>query len=164
MSKIIGVLGNQILQEVHFQKLVSRENLVLLLYFSGICSAVGNAVSWPASVAGVESAIIHYQAELEKLVNIGKSVIQNIDDLNETMEEAIDFLENEMAIIFKWEISAENVNNKIALFSVEELKQFAGFQKVFVRGVDELMDVAQNYLDRPEVLYEKQIRSDLVSD
>ena len=112
----------------------------------------------------MESAIIHYQAELEKLVNIGKSVIQNIDDLNETMEEAIDFLESEMAIIFKWEISAENVNNKIALFSVEELKQFAGFQKVFVRGVDELMDVAQKYLDRPAVLYEKQIISDLVSD
>ena len=112
----------------------------------------------------MEYAIIHYQSELEKLVNIGKSVIQNIDDLNETMEEAIDFLENEMAIIFKWEISAENVNNKIALFSVEELKQFAGFQKVFVRGVDELMDVAQKYLDRPAVLYEKQIISDLVSD
>ena len=56
-------------------------------------------------------------------------MIQNIDDLNGTMEEAIDFLENEMAIIFKWEISAENVNNKIALFSVEELKHLQNIQE-----------------------------------
>ena len=80
------------------------------------------------------------------------------------MEEAIDFLENEMAVIFKWETAAENVNNKIALFSVEELKQFAGFQKVFIRGVDDLLDVAQSYLDRPTVLFEKQIVIDMVSD
>ena len=62
-----------------------------------------------------------------------------------------------MAIIFKWETAAENVNNKIALFSVEELQQFAGFQKVFVRGVDELENVAQNYLDRPTTIYDKQM-------
>ena len=83
--------------------------------------------------------------------------MNNIEDLNTTMDEAIDFLENEMAIIFKWETAAENVNNKIALFSVEELQQFAGFQKVFVRGVDELENVAQNYLDRPTTIYDKQM-------
>ena len=83
--------------------------------------------------------------------------MNNIEDLNTTMDEAIVFLENEMAIIFKWETAAENVNNKIALFSVEELQQFAGFQKVFVRGVDELENVAQNYLDRPTTIYDKQM-------
>ena len=83
--------------------------------------------------------------------------MENIEDLNTTMDEAINFLESEMAIIFKWETAAENVNNKIALFSVEELQQFAGFQKVFVRGIDELENVAQSYLDRPTTIYDKQV-------
>ena len=32
LSKIIGVLGEQSLHEVHFQKLVSRENLALIRF------------------------------------------------------------------------------------------------------------------------------------
>ena len=78
----------------------------------------------------------------------------NIDGLNATMEDAITFLENELAIIFKWESATENVNNKIALFTVEELQQFADFQKVFVRGVDELQNVAQAYLDQPAAIFQ----------
>ena len=116
-------------------------------------------MSWPASVAGVESAISHHQSELEKVLSISKSIMANIDGLNAIMKDAITFLENEIDLIFKWENATENVNNKIALFTVEELQQFADFQKMFVRGVDKLQTAAQAYLDQPAAIFQN-IHSD----
>ena len=104
--------------------------------------------TWAVTATGVEASIVDYKGELGKLRTATNGVLGQIKDLEGTMDDSIKFLEQELVILQRWEVAADNVKGKMALFSVEELKRIAAFQKVFVTSLDDLGASAQEFLDQ----------------
>lgn len=114
----------------------------------GFCSATITPGTWVASVAGVEAEIAKYKGELAKLETLTNGVLGQIKDLEATVDGAIKFLEQELIILQKWEVAADNVKTYITLFSVDDLKRVAAFQMIFVKNLDDLSVSAQAFLDQ----------------
>lgn len=113
----------------------------------GICSTVGGAATWGATAAIVESKIEEYSLALQALEDIGDRVKININDFNTEMNDAKAILIEEIRLITDWEVAAENVNNNIDSFSIEDLKAVAVFQVIFVDDVNSLKKTAEDYLN-----------------
>ena len=98
----------------------------------------------------VESTIAEYKGELAQLETAVNGVLGQIKDVEGTVDDYIKFLEEELARteLRDWEVAADNVKAKLALFSVEELQRVAAYQKIFVKNLDDLSASAQAYLDQ----------------
>ena len=114
---------------------------------AGICSTVGGAAAWGTTAAIVESKIEEYTLALQALEDIGDRVKLNINDFNTEMNDAKAILIEEIRLITDWEVAAENVNNNIDSFSIEDLKAVAVFQEIFVDDVNSLKKTAEDYLN-----------------
>ena len=60
---------------------------------------------------------------------------------------AKDILIEGIKLITDWEVAAEEVNNSIDSFSIEDLKAIAVFQEIFVGDLDVLKKTAEDYLN-----------------
>jgi len=114
----------------------------------GLCSAIVTTSVWGGSFVGVEASIENYKSELAKLETVTSGVLGQIIVLEETVTESIQFLEQELVILQSWEVAADSVKAKMALFSVDDLKRVAAFQKIFVKNLDDLGASAQAFLDQ----------------
>lgn len=117
----------------------------------GACSAIYNSIAWPSTLAGVELAIAAYEEELERMINTSESILTNISELDGTMDEAIDFLTVELNIIIDWQANSDSVRARVSRLSPEKLKKI---ENIFARGLDELKASAQNFLERPDKIFE----------
>ena len=122
--------------------------LCTIYYVLGFCSGVVSTSTWLGSIASVEATIAEYKGELAKLETATTGVLGQIYDLEGTVTESIKFLEQELIVLQKWEVNASTVKRNIASFSVEDLKRFAAFHKIFAKGLDELAASAQSFLDQ----------------
>ena len=61
------------------------------------------------------------------------------------MKDAKAILIEEIELLTDWEVAAEDVNNNIDAFSIEELKAIAAFQKIFVADLDALKTTAEEF-------------------
>ena len=111
----------------------------------GICSAVNAAISG-ATAAGVEAEIAKYGATLEKLKAITDRMLESGFNFDQTINEAIDILIEEIDLINKWANRAEVVNKNIDKYPIEYLRKYKSIRTVFINGLDDLKIVAEQFL------------------
>ena len=114
---------------------------------AGLCSTVGGVSVWTATVGTLESKIEEYTIALEGLIRIGDRVKGNINEFDTEMNNAKAILIEEIKLITDWEVAAEEVNNNIDSFSIEDLKAIAVFQEIFVGDLNFLKKTAEDYLN-----------------
>merc|ERR1712025_254128 len=111
----------------------------------GICSAVG-AVGSISTAAGIEAEIAKYSAQLTKMITITDKMLESGGKFDQTINEAIAILTDEIELINKWTNSAEVVNRNIDKYPLAYLKKYKSIRNAFVDGLDDLSIAAQDFL------------------
>jgi len=124
---------------------IKRSNLI-----SGICSLIYNAVTWPATVAEVETSLNERMNAIKNLKGVAQSILQTTNGLSGNMDESINFLEKELGIIQRWRSEVNNVKRHIDTFPLEEIPLV---KDIFVTDMDGLQAAAQRFLDQPEAVF-----------
>jgi len=114
----------------------------------GICSAI-NAASIGTAIAITEVKIAEYSATLEKMKKITDRMLQSGKDFDKSIKEAITNLTHEIDLIGQWSEAAENVSLNIQRYPATYLKQYKTLQKTFTNGINDLGNVAENFLAQP---------------
>merc|ERR1712241_216154 len=114
----------------------------------GICSAVNVVVS-ASTAAGIENEIAKYSTKLETLKKITDRMLESGGKFDQTITEAIVILTDEIELINKWTNSAEVVNRNIDKYPQKFLEKYKFIRNIFVDGLDDLSNSAQDFLDQP---------------
>merc|ERR1711992_211492 len=114
----------------------------------GICSATGVAASI-AAIAGAEGGFAKYTAKLETWKSITDRMVESGFNFDRTLTEAIGVLTDEIDLINNWTNSAEVVNSNIEKYPQQYLKKYKTIRTIFVNGLDDLSNSAQDFLDQP---------------
>jgi len=114
----------------------------------GICSAINAAISG-SSAAAIEAEIFKYGATLEKLKTITGRMLDSGYNFDQTIRAAIDILTEEIDLINNWANSAEVVNKNIDKYPQQYLKKYRSIRNVFINGLDDLNNAAEQFLDQP---------------
>jgi len=114
----------------------------------GICSAVG-AVGSISTAAGIEAEIAKYSAQLTKMITITDKMLESGGKFDQTINEAIAILTDEIELINKWTNSAEVVNRNIDKYPQKFLEKYKAIRNAFVDGLDDLSTAAQDFLAQP---------------
>jgi hypothetical protein len=124
----------------------------IFLFTFGACSAIYNSVTWPATIAGVETAIDNYEKELQEMADTSGDILATIGELDVTVSGAIDFLTVELNLIIDWQANSDSIRARVTRLSPAKLKQI---ESIFARGLDELKASAEAFLARPDKILEK---------
>merc|ERR1712062_848949 len=114
-------------------------SIVAQVFTLGICKLVHHYVH--------EKPLEESRAELAVLESKTGRLLDKTKILNRDVEEAIIVLSKEIELINDWAISAELVKNNIDVYSAEYLAKMRRIKDIFIQGLVDLKDVAQNYLD-----------------
>merc|ERR1712062_538277 len=115
-------------------------NIIALQVFTlGICKLVHYYVH--------EKPLEKSRAELAVLESKTDRLLDKTKILNRDIKEAIIVLSKEIELINDWVIKAEQVKNNIDVYSAKYLEKMKIIKDIFIQGLDDLKDAAQNYLD-----------------
>lgn len=118
----------------------------------GICSTVGNIINWGATAGTVESIIANLIAKIEELDGLGNSLIQDVVGLRENAKNLEKLLTNEIDIIARWELDAEDLHEELDRIDLAMFEKLALERKVFEDALARLRGSAEEYLAQPEEL------------
>merc|ERR1712018_686086 len=114
----------------------------------GFCSA-GSLIASIAGIASAETGIAKYAAKLETWKSITERMLESGANFDTTLTEAINILTDEIDLINNWTNSAEVVSNNIEKYPQQYLKKYKTIRTIFITGLDDLSDSAQDFLDQP---------------
>merc|ERR1711973_749782 len=114
----------------------------------GICSGINAAISGSTAVA-VETEITKYAAKLEQLKAISDKMLEAGKNFDSTIDEAISIFTHEIELINNWTNNAEVVKRNIDKYPEKYLKEYISIRTIFVNGLDDLQNSAQDFLDQP---------------
>jgi len=114
----------------------------------GFCSA-GSLVASITGIASAETGIAKYAAKLETWKSITERMLESGANFDTTLTEAISILTDEIDLINNWTNSAEVVNSNIEKYPQQYLKKYKTIRTIFVNGLDDLSNSAQDFLDQP---------------
>jgi len=117
--------------------------LIIDVFGLGSCGWVGLGC-W--SVRGFKFAVEKYTEEIRKLKRISDRMLKSGNNIDQALNVAIDDLENEIDIIGKWTQSAETVSDNIEEYPGEFLRLFKSMRTLYVTGLDELKNAAEEFL------------------
>jgi len=112
----------------------------------GFCSGVITTGSWTVSVATVETKIAEYKAELQALQEQTKLAVKDLDTLDDASENAIGILSTELELINNWSMAVERVEKSMAIFTPDQLKEYAAYKDKFIIGISKLRKSAGNFI------------------
>jgi len=110
----------------------------------GACSGIVATGTWTVTAITVEKKIAEYRNELTALEEQTKRALKDLDTLDNTCEETIDELLNELELINNWSEAIEKVKRSMKIFSAEQLKEYARYKDKFLYTIRELRDAANN--------------------
>merc|ERR1712062_721684 len=113
-------------------------DIALQVVTLGICKLVHYYVH--------EKPLEKSRAELAVLESKTDRLLDKTKILNRDIEEAIIVLSKEIELINDWVIKAEQVKNNIDVYSAKYLEKMKIIKDIFIQGLDDLKDAAQNYL------------------
>ena len=105
-----------------------------------ISSAVGEAIGTKIKKAG---------SKLEQLKSITGRMLDAGRVFDTTIDEAIGILTDEIELINNWTNSAEVVNRNIDKYPKEYLKKYIAIRTIFINGLDDLQNSAEDFLAQP---------------
>jgi len=119
-----------------------------------ICSGIA-ATSWGISAGTVEQAISSYTAKLESVKDMTENFTESLKELDGKVDEAIEFLENEIRVIIKWEENAENSQDAIDDFTEDEMEEVKTYQDEIRSSLSGLMEAVNMFLLQPQSVFRK---------
>jgi len=87
--------------------------------------------------------------ELEKLKLITEKMLESGENFDNAINGAIYILSEEIELLGIWTQSAKTVSDNIDNYSEEVLGKFQSLRKIFIKGLDNLKDVAEQFLAKP---------------
>ena len=114
----------------------------------GICSAVSGTISIITTV-GIEAEIVKYGATLYKLKMITDRMLESGNNFDQSIKQAITVLTEEIDLINNWANSAEVVSKNIEKYPQEYLTKYISIRTVFINGLNDLNNSAEQFLDQP---------------
>jgi len=114
----------------------------------GLCSLTSAIISIPTAIA-FEAEIAIYSATLEKLKSITGRMLESGYNFDNAINEAIEILTEEIDLINNWANSAEVVNKNIDKYPQQYLKKYKSIRTVFINGLDDLNNAAEQFLEQP---------------
>jgi len=88
--------------------------------------------------------------EIAKLKTISDRMLETGNNFDQAINVAIDVLEDEIDIIGKWTQSAKAVEASIDEYPVETLRLLKPIRTIFVTGLDNLKNAAEEFLAQPK--------------
>jgi len=123
----------------------------------GICSTVGNLISWGTTVAATEASIAAVTAELKELEDNVKAVVKDeIGVVKANTEKMIKLLEREVDIIGRWSNNAQNLDKKLDKIDLSKFEELPLYRGNFSKALARLRESAEEYLAQPEQLWEDE--------
>jgi hypothetical protein len=113
----------------------------------GVCSATVSTTTWAATAATAEVAINKYRGEIEALEDQVDNAIKHLKKLDQSTEGAVELITDEMNLVIRWQAAADNVENTINDFSLEQLQAIRAFQSIFANSISKLKNAAQGFYD-----------------
>jgi len=101
------------------------------------------------SCSAESSKFVEFQ-EIMKLKTISDRMLETGNNFDQAINVAIDVLEDEIDIIGKWTQSAKAVSATIDESPVETLRLLKPIRTIFVIGLDNLKNAAEEFLDQPK--------------
>jgi len=111
----------------------------------GICSLISGA----ANAGNIAAEIAHNLKELEKLKTITEKMLESGENFDNAINGAIYILSEEIELLGIWTQSAKTVSDNIDIYSEEILGKFQSVRNIFIKGLDNLKDVAEQFLAKP---------------
>ena len=100
--------------------------------------------------SGGFSAYIHPTVEYENLKTITERMLESGNDFDQAIKVAIGILTEEIELTTVWNKSAKVVNKNIDEYPAEYLRQYKSVRNIFISGLDDLNDAAENFLKQPK--------------
>jgi len=122
----------------------------------GICSAIYNLIVWPITIAAVETEIAEYREALEETSGALNAIVESIDSIEKTLKVANKKLEEEVSLVITWQAKAQSTDRTLQRWSVDQLQQKQGLQKLVLKSLTKLGVAAQAYLDYNKVYLKQQ--------
>jgi len=111
----------------------------------GICSLISGA----ANAGNIAAEIAHNLKELDKLKTITEKMLESGENFDNAINGAIYILSEEIELLGIWTQSAKTVSDNIDIYSEEILGKFQSVRNIFIKGLDNLKDVAEQFLAKP---------------
>lgn len=116
------------------------------LYILGlpICKDIGTSILRGSAIFTTplsgkeEDEIIGYLAEIKSLEKQVDTAIIQLGELDQTAENAVTLMTNKINLMAKWQEVAENVENTIADFTMEQIQSIDAFQNTFANSIKRL--------------------------
>jgi len=106
------------------------------------------------NLCGLLRTVVNKQSEnLENLLSRANDFGRRVKTLNQDIDAAIEVITAEIELISKWAVSAKVVRENIDQYPAEYLDKFGSFRKIFEDGLDNLKNVAQDFLIQTEILF-----------
>jgi len=119
----------------------------------GICSSVGNAITWGTTISIVEANIATVTAKLEELEVLVESASADVNALRNTIPQLIQALEHELNIVSDWRRDAEKLDEKLDTLDLEKFARMSLYRRSFEKKLVALRESAENYLNQPVQLF-----------
>jgi len=97
----------------------------------------------------------YQQYEKESLETIKDRMLESENNFDKSINEAIDILDDEIDMISIWNKSARVVSKNIDDYPAEILRELKSVKTIFINGLDDLKNVAEQYLSQPTDLLGK---------
>jgi len=111
----------------------------------GICSAVKSSSN--ATTNGTIESEKQLATKLEKLKALTDKMVETGKHFDTSIREVIDILTDEVDLINNWTISADDMNKNIdKKKSKEVLKEYSSIKTMFVNGLNDLQNSAEEFL------------------
>merc|ERR1712066_806297 len=95
-------------------------------------------------------ASIDPSVEYENLKTITERMLESGNNFDQAIKVAIRILTKEIELITVWNKSAKVVSKNIDEYPAEFLKKYKSVRNIFISGLDDLNDAAENFLKQPK--------------
>jgi len=119
----------------------------------GFCSGIVTTSVWATTATSVELTIESYTQNIENLEEITGNFIESLADITSLTDGAIEFLEEEVLIIIRWEANAQDSEKIIDEFTEEELEEYNGYQSEIRSSLTGLMGAVEKFLNQPRYIF-----------
>ena len=119
---------------------------------SGLCSSIIIPSLYAVAIAKLLPRAANNKEkllELEKLKLITEKMLESGENFDNAINGAIYILSEEIELLGIWTQSAKTVSDNIANYKEEILGKFQSVRNIFIKGLDNLKDVAEQFLAKP---------------
>jgi len=123
----------------------------------GICSAIGNSISWASAVAEAEEKI-------EEVETFLLNSIEGLYMITEKTKGLQEFIEQETKIIIKWHESVKHMETYVDDATQDDFYELSLEREDYEANLVKLRDAAQEFIDLPGNIFGEDVLDKVLND